>query len=433
LLFLIDFFSFVCGNGHTVTPIPQEKTMSKPRLPLPLCAAILAVAALGAITVHAQFATSAPPPVQATNAKPNVKPGATAPKVPPQNPSPESNTTTPPGQLATATSPAATVQTENFLKISLIPSEIPLKLGSNSNIAAEIQNVSNRPVIIETRSLQLLTHAIVTPSDSLCVMPLAGTSNSTIMLQPTLILLPQDHLTVFFNLSQQAFTAEQQDKLNAELQKEGSNPQPAASSSGTSVVSAPMTPYQRDLQAAYAKSCNPGTLGSIKRAFDFTPGNYEYFVSGRFAVCDMNALGPLCYYYPSRSFGQSATFQVGIDQTLIIIFAVVGGLLAYLVVTVRSADGPIGDFFSLVTSDKGLTGMGKALSREGLILLFMILRDALGVAILSAAFTIVASRLSDTQFPIKISVLDVWGAMTIGFLSYFVGNKFIDSLRDLVK
>jgi hypothetical protein len=147
----------------------------------------------------------------------------------------------------------------------------------------------------------------------------------------------------------------------------------------------------------------------------------------------MNAAVPVCHYYPLRSFGQSATFQVGIDQTLIIIFAVVGGLLAYLVVTVRSADGPIGDFFSLVTSDEGLKGMGKALSREGLILLFMILRDALGVAILSAAFTIVSSRLSDTQFPIKISVLDVWGAMTIGFLSYFVGNKFIDSLRNLVK
>jgi hypothetical protein len=407
--------------------------MRNPRLPLPLCAALLAVATLGAVTVHAQSAASAPPPAQTAHSKPSVKPGAVAPKAPPQNPPPENNTTTPPGQQTTATSPAAPLQTENLLKISLTPSETPLKLGSNSNIAADIQNVSNRPVIIETRSLQLLTHAIVTPSDSLCVMPLGATSNSTIMLLPTLILLPQDHLTVFFNLSEQAFTADQQDKLNAELQKEGSIPQPAAAASGTSGVSTPMTPYQRDLQAAYAKSCSPGTLGSIKRAFDFTPGNYEYFVSGRFEVCDMNAAVPVCHYYPLRSFGQSATFQVGIDQTLIIIFAVVGGLLAYLVVTVRSADGPIGDFFSLVTSDEGLKGMGKALSREGLILLFMILRDALGVAILSAAFTIVSSRLSDTQFPIKISVLDVWGAMTIGFLSYFVGNKFIDSLRNLVK
>jgi hypothetical protein len=55
------------------------------------------------------------------------------------------------------------------------------------------------------------------------------------------------------------------------------------------------------------------------------------------------------------------------------------------------------------------------------------------IAILSAAFTIVSSRLSDSQFPIKVSVLDGWGAITIGFLSCFVGNKFIDSLRGLLK
>jgi hypothetical protein len=73
----------------------------------------------------------------------------------------------------------------------------------------------------------------------------------------------------------------------------------------------------------------------------------------------------------------------------------------------------------------GFTGLAKALSREGVVLMFKIVRDVLGVAILSAAFMIVSSRLSDSQFPIKVSVLDGWGAITIGFQSYFAGKKFI--------
>jgi hypothetical protein len=45
-----------------------------------------------------------------------------------------------------------------------------------------------------------------------------------------------------------------------------------------------------------------------------------------------------------------------------------------------------------------------------------------------AVVTILASHLSETQFPTKVSVNDVWGAGTIGFLAYFVGYKFIDKL-----
>jgi hypothetical protein len=81
----------------------------------------------------------------------------------------------------------------------------------------------------------------------------------------------------------------------------------------------------------------------------------------------------------------------------------------------------------------GFTGLAKALSREGVMLMFKIVSDVWGVAILSAAFTIVSSRLSDSPFPIKVSVLDGWGAIMIGFLSYFTGNKFIEALRRLVK
>jgi hypothetical protein len=149
-------------------------------------------------------------------------------------------------------------------------------------------------------------------------------------------------------------------------------------------------------------------------------------LTGKFSVCDP----VIPNYCPTpRSFAQSATFQVGIDQTQIIIFAIVGGLLAYLVVTVRSDTGALNHFSDMLKAETGLSAIAKLASKEGVVLLFSVVRDVIGVAILSSAFTIVSSRLADTQFPFKISVLDGWGAITIGFLSYFAGNKFIDALR----
>ncbi len=59
----------------------------------------------------------------------------------------------------------------------------------------------------------------------------------------------------------------------------------------------------------------------------------------------------------------------------------------------------------------------------------VILRDVLSAALLGAAITIVTSRLAETQFPIKVSVSDIWGAITVGFVAYFTGQKLIDSLR----
>ncbi|HEY1902660.1 MAG TPA: hypothetical protein VGG56_09535 [Terracidiphilus sp.] len=327
-------------------------------------------------------------------------------------------------------SSSANVVTSSPLKITLTPSELPLKLGSNSNIAADIQNISNQPVEIETTSIQLMAHSILTPSGSLCSIPLPATANSQIMQDRYLVLEPQDHFSVFFNLSQRSMTDQQRAKLLADSQA-----QPAAAPiqvGGQSAPSTQLTRYQQDLQDDYLQSCQTTVAGRIKRAIDFTPGNYDYYVSGRFSVCHMVGEQISCYD-PTRPFGQNATFQVGIDQSLIIIFSIVGGMLAYLVVTVRSADGPINDFFTLLASESGFRGIGHAFSKDGVVLLLKILRDSIGVAILSSAFTVVTSRLSDSQFPVKVSVLDVWGAITIGFLSYFAGNKFIDSLRNTIK
>jgi hypothetical protein len=313
------------------------------------------------------------------------------------------------------------------LKITLTPSENPIKLGSTSNIAADILNVSNRPVEVDTTTIQLMTHAILSQTDTLCVLPLGPTTNTTIM--GPMILQPQDHLSVLFNLSQKRldYSPEEQAIVDSYFKSTARSTEAPAQAAAVDV----QRNYQKVIRTSYNRSCDPQFFGPIKRALDFSPGNYEYYLTGKFSVCDPNVPN----YCPNevRSFAQSASFPVGIDQTQIIIFAIVGGLLAYLVVTVRSEDGALNHFFEMLKAETGLSSMAKLVSKEGIVLMFKVLRDIIGVAIMSSAFTIVSSRLADTQFPIKISVLDVWGAITIGFLSYFAGNKFIDSLRGTMK
>ncbi|HUN82943.1 MAG TPA: hypothetical protein VMU48_01120 [Terracidiphilus sp.] len=324
--------------------------------------------------------------------------------------------------------------TASPLKITLTPSETPLKLGSTSNIAADIQNVSNVPVEIDTSEVQLMVHAILSHTDSLCVVPLRPVTNTNLL--GLLVLQPQDHVSVLFNLSQETFAyndaekAEVQ-KVQAAMSQSGGKPNDPAAQREQALRSNQVT-YRQLYQRAYQRSCDPSLFGPLKRAIDFTPGTYNYFVTGKFSVCDPTNAVPCPD--PSRSFSESAAFAVGIDQMQIIIFAIIGGLLAYVVVAAR---GDAGSINQLVTHLKAAPpeSDAEAVPSKGslLMLLIKVLRDLMGVAILSAAFTIVSSRLSDSQFPIKVSVLDAWGAITIGFLSYFVGNKFIDSLRNLVK
>lgn len=322
------------------------------------------------------------------------------------------------------------------LKITLTPSETPLKLGSNSNIAADIQNVSNLPVVVDTGSIQLMTHAILSTTASLCAIPLSASGNTS--LAGPVTLEPEDHLNLFFNLSETPYSTNQLASLQEDFAAiSAATPAGSTSTASTdpatrvSLIAAERK-YQNDLSSYSEENCSPNLYERLKRKIDFAPGSYDYFVSGKFAICEPDGTCAI----PNRSFAQSAMFPVGIDQTLIIAFAIIGGLLAYLVVSVRGSDGALGEFFTLITADDSeRKGIANVTTKRGqvLILTLKIFRDMIGVAILAAAFTIVTSRLSDSQFPIKISVLDVWGAITVGFLSYFAGNKFIDSLHDLIK
>ena len=48
--------------------------------------------------------------------------------------------------------------------------------------------------------------------------------------------------------------------------------------------------------------------------------------------------------------------------------------------------------------------------------------------LLSAIVTILLSRVSESQFLIRISITDFWGAIAIGFISNYLGYEILKKL-----
>ena len=377
-----------------------------------LAALLLTAGVMAATAVCAAQATaSTSKPGSVTNGS-----GATPPlKAQPAAP----GKTTTDGADAGAGSPAVEATTSMPLKITLTPSESPLKIGSTSNIAATILNTSSKPVVVFLDSMQLRSHSIVAASTSRCVLAMMPNYNTSYGGNVTL--QPQDQVSVLFNLSQGAATIDDPADI----------PAPTAGA-GVAGTQAP-TPITKKMLADEKAACDAGSFGGVKRALDFSPGNYDYFLSGYFSLCVFQS--DAACNLPMRQFSLDATFPVGIDQTSIIVFAIVGGWLAYLVVIFNDSgkkQGSMAAKFSLLSAKGGgWRGFLESLvSWEGFHVAWQFALRMIGVAILSAAFTIVSSRLSDTQLPVKITILDAWGAMTIGFVSYFIGQKFILTLTN---
>ncbi len=135
---------------------------------------------------------------------------------------------------------------------------------------------------------------------------------------------------------------------------------------------------------------------------------------------------------PAHRFSETKTLHVGLSQLTTLFAAMIGAFIAYWVVALKP--GQDWDAFITILEDaepvNGRFGTPISNSRKWLAGLSL-LRNAFLAAVLGGVVTIVASRLSDTHFPVKVSVNDWWGALTIGFVAYFVGNKFINTLSTL--
>lgn len=172
-----------------------------------------------------------------------------------------------------------------------------------------------------------------------------------------------------------------------------------------------------NLTSPPGKRLGPNCSGTswMKDYLGFVPGDYAFTVEG---IVYSGVIGGVT---TAHTYTETTTLHVGISQIPTAIAAFFGGLLAYFVVALQ----PGQDFAQWVPKAADATSSAtlhrvKAAER--------ILRNSFAAGLLGAALTIVASRLSETQFPVKVSVNDFWGALTIGFVSYFVGHRIIASI-----
>jgi hypothetical protein len=380
--------------------------------PLTLAVLLLAVTT----QLPAQSSTGPTNPSATAPGSSNALPGKASPSTTDQAVTESSDST---DSIAVSTAP---------IRITLSPSETPIKLGSTSNIAATLQNVSPKPISVDLQSLQLISHSVVAANPSKCVVPLTATfntANGSTNGRWFLTLQPSDQMTVHFNLSAKPIEVNPKDSaISPELHKQIQN---------------------------WRDSCQTSWWDNLKNKLDFSPGNYDYYLTGFYWVIaapdpsaslqtevksgQKTAPNPPSYRpWTQRSIAVKATFPVSIDQTSIIIFAIIGGLLALLVVTFTGAqadDSLMTRFNAVSVESTGWTALFQRItSSEGFHVIVHFFARVIGVAILCASFTIVSSRLSDTQLPVKITILDAWGAMTIGFVAFFIGQKFIASLAN---
>ncbi len=306
-----------------------------------------------------------------------ITPGVSAPKVQKQ-PNPPTETA-----LPEATKPS-TAPTE-ILKVTINSSRVSVTRDGSYGVYADLENLSQTPVSIRAPETMLVVQPEV-------AYPIAcvGVERGIFPAQPfsgdpsknsEMIIQPQEHYKVFWNLT---------------------------NTSGKD-------PYGRCAESSWRKG--------IGEYLGFVPGDYAFTVEGIVYVPN-----PKSETIVAHTYTETTTLHVGLSQVSTAVAAFIGALLAYLVVALQP--GQAFDKWKLkaeATAASVSTGPLQLFNgwvRSAAI----VLRNALAAGLLGAALTIVASRLSDTQFPIKVSVNDFWGALTIGFVSYFIGGRLLTTI-----
>jgi hypothetical protein len=166
-----------------------------------------------------------------------------------------------------------------------------------------------------------------------------------------------------------------------------------------------------------SQQAQPGVIqsiiGKVKSEMEFvffSPGDYKVTVTLRYHVADDK---PDSF----RTVTKSNVVHVAAPQSVILFGAGVGGLLGYVITLLFLSKRN-----DAVTSSAQQRG-GRALRVAINVAKF--LAGAVGSILLSAIVTILLSRLSETQFLIRVSINDFWGAVAIGFVANLTGIKIL--------
>jgi hypothetical protein len=294
---------------------------------------------------------------------------------------------------------------QEIFKVTINASRVSVTRNGSYGVYADLENISAEVVKVRAEETMLVVQPEIA-EPSACV----GLEQGIFPAQPLsadqtkpdgIFIQPNEHYKVFWELTRNRTML-------------GKKLPPASQSPG------------RD------SGCSDYWPKWIDEYLGFVPGEYAFTVEG--IVYAPNTKGETI----AHTYTETTTLHVGLSQASTALAAFLGALLAYFVVALQ----PGQDFekwkvksaatsASSSASDNSLQPAGTWMVIGGwLHSAAVVLRNALAAGLLGSALTIVASRLSDTQFPIKVSVNDFWGALTIGFISYFIGNRLLSTIID---
>jgi hypothetical protein len=144
----------------------------------------------------------------------------------------------------------------------------------------------------------------------------------------------------------------------------------------------------------------------------FTPGDYKLTAQVKYWIMPVTMDKNSTY----RTVQKSTVVHIAAPQLVIIIGAILGGLIAYFVLPRSTRDEQ--KTVTTVESGTKIEAFFVRVARRTYGLF--------GVCLLSAIVTILLARISETQFLVKVTVNDVWGAITIGFFANYVGSKILE-------
>lgn len=175
---------------------------------------------------------------------------------------------------------------------------------------------------------------------------------------------------------------------------------------------------RRDSISGTIAAFEPEWIRDDMRFLFFTPGNYQVAVQAKYWT---DSTRPAFTYLTAT---QTVTLKVLAPQSVIIIGSILGGLIAYLVLQLGANPPP-------PANGGGPNSNAPASTQSATKRMFGIRPGPALLAMLwSAVVTILLSRLSETQLPIRITVTDFWGAIVIGLFAQYMGIKWLDSLLE---
>lgn len=266
--------------------------------------------------------------------------------------------------------PASPAPNAGSLSITIDESRIPLVAGTSFSLSATLTNNTESTIVLNEEHLRLKVPAEIEGSDATPASSWAG------------ILLAADHSK-----------ATEQNPFAVLALK------PHQQTSVWWRWSRPLTQCEEN------RTCTVSAVHKLYRTFAdyvfFEPGPYRMTITANYGT-EANPTANVAL--------ETTTVNVAAPQRVILMGAALGGLLAFLILPKarrRLAAGTKWHRFARAVAGPG------------------------GAMLLSVIMTILLARLSETQFVIRVTVSDLWGAIAVGFIANYLGVEALNKITNL--